>query len=109
MLTRRELRAREAAAAAGLAAGAVTAAGGSDVDVPPLDEGPDVETPEGAVAGVVVDAEYVENGSASDVADETADAEAVGPTRPMERRLPNPSWANPRRRSTKPPRLKTKP
>ena len=78
MLTRRELRAREAAAAAGLAAGAVTAAEGSDVDVPPLDEGPDVETPEGAVAGVVVDAEYVENGSASDVADETADAEAVG-------------------------------
>ena len=69
VLTRRELRAREAAAAAGLTAGAVAAAGAADIEVPPLEEGPDVEMPEGAVAGVVVDAEYVEITSAGDEVD----------------------------------------
>ena len=80
VLTRRELRARDAAAAAGLTAGAVVAAGAADVEVPPLEEGPDVEMPEGAVAGVVVDAEYVENASPGDEVDTMTAGEAVEAT-----------------------------
>ncbi len=63
VLTRRELRAREAAASA---AGTVVAAEAADVDVPPLDEGPDLEMPEEATTAVVVGADYVEPAAGAD-------------------------------------------